>query len=185
MLYPQHSIGNFSTAIWAPVSQICRLHINEGNLHMDMKRKKILVVSDELDMRIFLSNLLDAGGFKPTEAENGAEGLKMATAMKPALIILDVMMSNKEGIQIYRNLKNDKTLKKIPVIMLSAIDRKTFFFYEKFKSIPSVAGVPEPEAYLEKPPEAEELMGIVQMLTKTVAEKNQENIKEESTKKEN
>ena len=152
---------------------------------MDMKRKKILVVSDESDMRIFLSNLLDAGGFEPTEAENGAEGLKMATAMKPALIILDVMMSNKEGIQIYRNLKNDKTLKKIPVIMLSAIDRKTFFFYEKFKSTPSGAGVPEPEAYLGKPPEAEELIGIVQRLTKTVAEKNQENIKEEITKKEN
>jgi hypothetical protein len=73
----------------------------------------------------------------------------------------------------------------IPVIMLSAIDRKTFFLYKKFKSTPSGAGVPEPEAYLEKPPEAEELIGIVQMLTKTVAEKNQENIKEESTKKEN
>ncbi len=137
---------------------------------MAKERKRILVVADEADIRIFLSNLLDARGFELIEAGNGTEGLKIAETMKPALIILDVMMSNKEGIQVYHNLKKDETLKMIPVIMLSAIDRKTFFLYKKFQSTPSGAGVPEPEAYLEKPPEAEELMGIVQMLTKTGVE---------------
>ncbi|MBA3035364.1 MAG: response regulator, partial [Desulfobacterium sp.] len=83
----------------------------------------------------------------------------------PALIILDVMMSEESGIQIYRLLKFDKQLKRIPVIMLSAIDRDTFSHYQKFESSQPGQSIPEPEAFLEKPPEAEELINIVLELT--------------------
>ena len=127
--------------------------------------KNILVVDDELDMLIFLSNLLMAEGFTVIEAKNGAEGITKARKNPPALIILDVMMSEESGIQIYRLLKFDKQLKRIPVIMLSAIDRDTFSHYQKFESSQPGQSVPEPEAFLEKPPEAEELINIVLELT--------------------
>ena len=125
----------------------------------------ILVVADESDMRIFLSNLLSSVGFQPISATNMPEGLQTAKIRCPALIILDVMMAGKEGIRMYHHLKNDEILKNIPVIMLSAIDRETFFLYEKFQSGQSGSGVPEPDAYLEKPPEADELLHLVQSLT--------------------
>jgi len=125
----------------------------------------ILVVADESDMRIFLSNLLSSVGFQPISATNMPEGLQTAKIRRPALIILDVMMAGKEGIRMYHHLKNDEILKNIPVIMLSAIDRETFFLYEKFQSGQSGSGVPEPDAYLEKPPEADELLHLVQSLT--------------------
>ena len=125
----------------------------------------ILVVADESDTRIFLSNLLSSVGFQPISAISMPEGLQTAKTRQPALIILDVMMTGKEGIRMYHHLKNDDTLKNIPVIMLSAIDRETFFLYEKFQSGQSGSGVPEPDAYLEKPPEADELLHLVQSLT--------------------
>lgn len=129
------------------------------------RKKKILVVADESDTRVFLSNLLGGGGFESIGAGNMREGLDMAKKHRPALIILDVMLANKEGIQMYCYLKNDRTLRCVPVIMLSAIDRETFFLYEKFKASKKWRGVPEPEAYMEKPPEADDLLRLVRTLT--------------------
>ncbi|MBI9086269.1 MAG: response regulator [Desulfobacterales bacterium] len=126
----------------------------------------ILVVAEESDTRIFLSNLLRSGGFTPVSATTMAQGLQRARAGRPNLIILDVMMPNKEGIRMYHHLKNDTALKAIPVIMLSAIDRETFFLYERFQSTQKRSGLPKPDAYLEKPPEADELIRLARSLTR-------------------
>ncbi len=133
----------------------------------DSERKKILIVSDASDTRIFLCNLLHAVRMDPIGAENRSTGLKMAKTHSPDLIILDLMMADKEGIKFYYTLKNDHRFIHIPVIMLSAIDRATFFLYEKFQSSPFAKGVPEPEGYLEKPPEAGELLLLIDALLKT------------------
>lgn len=128
------------------------------------ERKKILIVEDELDLRIFLCNLLGNCGYHTIDAPNKAEGLQKAKREKPALIILDVMIPKEDGIQMYREIKEDQDLKNIPVIMVSTIDRKTFSFYQKFQHSPDGTGVPEPGAYLEKPLEAEELIKLVHSL---------------------
>jgi len=122
-----------------------------------MKKKRILVVDDELDMRTFLSTLLETSGYIPLVATDGLEGLKMARDLKPELIILDVMMPKEGGIQMYRELKTDDRLKHIPVIMLSAVAKKTFFHSQNVLNTHMGQSVPEPEAYIEKPPEPEEL----------------------------
>ena len=128
------------------------------------ERKKILIVEDELDLRIFLCNLLGNCGYRTIDAANKAEGLQKAKREKPALIILDVMIPKEGGIKMYREIKKDQDLKNIPVIMVSTIDRKTFSFYQKFQHSPKGKGVPEPGAYLEKPLEAEELIKLVRSL---------------------
>ena len=132
-----------------------------------IERKKILIVEDELDLRIFLCNLLGNCGYDTIDAANRAEGLQIAKKEKPALIILDVMIPKEDGIQMYREIQEDQDLKNIPVIMVSTIDRKTFSFYQKFQHSPEGKGVPEPGAYLEKPLEAEELIDLVRRLTTT------------------
>jgi len=131
------------------------------------ERKKILIVEDELDLRIFLCNLLGNCGYETVDAPNRTEGLQKAKREKPALIILDVMIPKEDGIQMYREIQADQELKNIPVIMVSTIDRKTFSFYQKFQHSPEGKGVPEPGAYLEKPLEAEELIALVDRLTTT------------------
>ncbi len=132
-----------------------------------LKRKKILIVDDELDMRIFLCNLLGNCGYEPIDAGDNDEGMQKAVSEKPALIILDVTMPKETGIQMYRELKEHQDLKNVPVIMVSTIDKKTFSFYQKFQGTPRQKVVPDPGAYLEKPLEAEELINLVRTLTET------------------
>ena len=124
--------------------------------------KKVLVVDDELDIRTFIITLLEIENYKPLSAKDGKEGLEIARREKPALIILDVMMPKESGIGMYRDLKNDPELKDIPVIMVSALSKKTFFHSQKVLDEYKGEKIPEPAAYIEKPPEPEELLEAIQ-----------------------
>jgi CheY-like chemotaxis protein len=123
--------------------------------------KKVLVVDDEQDIRIFITTLLETNGYKPIPAEDGREGLELARSRKPALIIMDIMMPRESGIYMYREVKKDPGLKDVPVIMVSALSKKTFFHSQKVLDEYEGDKVPEPTAYIEKPPEADELLDAV------------------------
>jgi CheY-like chemotaxis protein len=126
---------------------------------------KVLIVDDEPDMRFFLCNLLGGCGYATIPAGDRKDGLRKAKRERPALIILDVMMPNKDGLQLYRDLKEDSCLKSIPVIMVSSIGKKTFLQYQKSYCILPEADAINPVAYLKKPLNAEELIGWVHTLT--------------------
>ena len=127
-----------------------------------MGNKNILVVDDESDMRIFVSTVVETMGFTPTAAKDGTEALEKARADRPALVILDVMMPKiDDGIQTYRQFKTNPGLATIPIIMLSAIAKKTFLHSIKMLSPQQGPQLPEPEAYMEKPPDANELSRLI------------------------
>jgi CheY-like chemotaxis protein len=131
-----------------------------------MKRRiKVLVVDDEPDMRFFLCNLLGGCGYATIPAADRRDGLRKARQERPALIILDVMMPNEDGLQLYRDLKQDLRLKRIPVIMVSSVGRKTFLQYQRSYCTLPDEHVSAPGAYLKKPLNADELVGWVQALT--------------------
>ena len=127
-----------------------------------MRNKKVLIVDDEMDMRIFISTLLETSGYRPIIATNGEEGIQKARKHEPAAIILDVLMPKSGGVQMYREVKTDENLKNIPVIMISAIAKKTFLHSMQMLNSHRGQTVPEPEAYIEKPPETEELLEILE-----------------------
>jgi CheY-like chemotaxis protein len=133
-----------------------------------MKRPiKVLIVDDEPDMRFFLCNLLGGCGYATIPAGDRKDGLRKAKRERPSLIILDVMMPNKDGLQLYRDLKEDSRLKSIPVILVSSIGKNTFLQYQKsYCTLPEADAV-TPVAYLKKPLNAEELIGWVNTLTAT------------------
>jgi twitching motility two-component system response regulator PilH len=126
--------------------------------------KKVLVVDDDPDVRLFSVTVLEEHGYTPIEAGDGVEGLEMVKAQKPDLVILDIMMPRQSGIRLYRELKTDKALKNIHVIVLSAIAKKTFLRSQKALTEFGGAEVPEPEVYLEKPVEAEELAQTIKQV---------------------
>lgn len=136
-----------------------------------MKKKKVLIVDDEVDMRIFLSTLFETSGLEVTAAREGKEGIEKASRTEFDLIVLDVMMPGEGGVLMYRRLKTDEKLKKIPVIILSAIAKKTFFHYLKMLNAQMTTPIPEPDVYMEKPPEAEELLDISRSLIGKTGEK--------------
>ena len=129
-----------------------------------MKKKTVLIVEDELDMRIFISTLLETSGYQPFMTRDGTEGMLKARDICPDLIILDVMMPGEGGVQMYRELKTHDTLCNIPVIMLSAVARKTFSHYLNMVNARLKKPIPEPDAYIEKPPEAEDILKMAATL---------------------
>jgi len=131
-----------------------------------MKKTKILVIDDEMDMRTFLATLYETKGYKPIVAADGVEGLQKAKEGKPSVIVLDVMMPKEGGIQLYRNLRSDPATKDIPVIMLSGIAKKTFFHSQNILNRYTGESLPEPEAYIEKPPEPDELLEMTEKVLK-------------------
>ena len=126
--------------------------------------KKVLVVDDDPDVRLFSVTVLEENGYTPLEAANGEEGLKMIKQEKPELVILDVLMPRQSGIRLYRELKTDKSLKDIPIIILSGIAKKTFLRSQKALTEFGGKEVPEPKIYLEKPVEPEVLAGEIKKI---------------------
>ncbi len=129
-----------------------------------MKEKNILVVEDDLHMRIFITTVLETSGYNATASKDGQDGIRKVKEDRPDLIILDVMMPEEGGVSMYRQLKTDNQFKNIPVVMLSGVESKTFLHSLKMMSIGLRDPLPAPEAYVEKPPKAEKLLNIVQKL---------------------
>jgi CheY-like chemotaxis protein len=126
----------------------------------DNERPIILIVDDEMDMRIFMSTLFETSGFRPVAVRDGRQGLEKAAALRPSLIILDVMMPGEGGALMYKALKDDPDLCRIPVVMCSAVSRTSFDHYLKMLNARLDASVPDPDGYVEKPPDPDDLLEL-------------------------
>ena len=88
----------------------------EGNMP-----KKILLIDDDPDLLNAVSMILESKSYKVAAAFGGIEGLEKAKTEKPDLIVLDVMMPDKDGYSVCKELKSDPQLSKIPVILLTGV----------------------------------------------------------------
>jgi len=82
---------------------------------------KILIVDDDDKERMLYQDMLLSEGFEVLTAASGDEGLKLAIKNAPDLILLDVMMPNKKGNEVSRDLLGNNKTKNIPVIYLTSI----------------------------------------------------------------
>jgi CheY-like chemotaxis protein len=125
---------------------------------------RVLIVDDEMGMRLFLRTLFETGGHEAVVARNGQEGLARAREIRPHLVVLDVMMPGGGGLVMYRALRNDADLAATPVIMLSGVKGSTFA--HALELYDAAAGtLPPPEAYVEKPPRPDEILALAERLT--------------------
>jgi twitching motility two-component system response regulator PilH len=123
--------------------------------------KRVLTVDDDPDVRLFTTTVLEENGYEPIEAGNGEEGMQMIKSEKPDLVILDVLMPRQSGIRLYRELKTNKSLAEVKVIILSGIAKKTFLRSQQALTEFGESDVPEPDFYLEKPVEADVLADTI------------------------
>lgn len=86
-----------------------------------MSMKKILVIEDEKLLREEITDILLFEGFEVLQAENGLEGEEMALAIKPDLILCDIMMPEVSGTQLLTRLREHEETKRIPFIFMSAL----------------------------------------------------------------
>lgn len=85
-----------------------------------MSTKKILLIDDEQDILEILSYNLEKEGYEVVTASGGEEGIEKARTLVPDLILLDVMMPGKDGIETCQELRQIKSLQKTLIVFLSA-----------------------------------------------------------------
>ncbi len=85
-----------------------------------MNDKKILLIDDELDIIEILSYNLEKEGYQVFTADNGNDGIALAKEIIPDLILLDVMMPDKDGIETCQDLRKVRELQKTLIVFLSA-----------------------------------------------------------------
>ncbi|HDZ89231.1 MAG: response regulator [Deltaproteobacteria bacterium] len=134
---------------------------------------KILIVDDEPDSVSFLESVLEENGYDYLSAGDGVEGLELARAEKPILILLDLIMPEKSGIMMFQELKTDPEMRKIPVIVVSGISRITGVDFKEFViKQPNKDGSEQvgttgegrytkPDAFMEKPIKPDELVAKI------------------------
>jgi CheY-like chemotaxis protein len=83
-------------------------------------KKKVLIVDDEPNVRRLLHSILSKN-FEVFEAEDGRQAIEMASAQKPDVVLMDMMMPKMDGLTACHMIKNDPATKTIPVIMVTAI----------------------------------------------------------------
>lgn len=84
------------------------------------ERITVLLIDDEPDFHVLVSECLDAEEFKVLKALGGPKGIKIAKKKQPDVILLDRTMSGMDGLQVLSDLKYNEKTEKIPVFMLTA-----------------------------------------------------------------
>lgn len=84
-----------------------------------METKKILAIEDDAFLLSLVADKLIAAGFSVLTANTGKDGIEKSKKEHPQLILLDIMLPDKNGFDILKELKDDPETKGIPVIILS------------------------------------------------------------------
>ena len=121
--------------------------------------KSILCIEDEPEMIDLMRLILGRRGYEVKGAMSGADGLKMIREEMPDLILLDLMMPEMDGWEVYQQIKADENIKGIPVIVVTA----------KAQSIDRVLGlhIAKVDDYIAKPFSPQELMNSVEKVLKS------------------
>jgi len=120
---------------------------------MAQEKKVVVCIEDELEMIDLVKLILGRKGFDLVGAVGGREGLETVRELKPDLVLLDLMMPDMDGWEVYQQMKADDELKDIPVIVVTA----------KAQSIDKVLGlhIAKVDDYVTKPFGPQELLQSV------------------------
>jgi two-component system, OmpR family, response regulator VicR len=118
--------------------------------------KRILCIEDEPDMIVLMRLILARHGYDFDSAAGGEEGLRKVRENHPDLILLDLMMPDIDGWEVYQQLKADEKTRHIPVIIVTA----------KAQKIDKVLGlqIAKVDDYIAKPFSPAELVGSIQRI---------------------
>ncbi|MDJ0724187.1 MAG: ATP-binding protein [Prochloraceae cyanobacterium] len=152
--------SNFSFELTLELAKLEKIETskNKGKLEIvgyKGEPKKILVVDDRKANRLLLLSMLEPLGFEIIEAENGKEGLEKINALKPDLILTDLLMPVKTGLMMILEMRQKGELSDIPVISLSASNQD--LMEEKSSSVGC-------QAFLPKPFDEDQLMAYLELL---------------------
>ena len=123
---------------------------------MAEEEKRLVCIEDEPEMIDLVRLILSRKGFTVIGANGGVEGLEVVRQEKPDLILLDLMMPDMDGWEVYQQIKADEELREIPVVVVTA----------KAQSIDKVLGlhIAKVDDYITKPFGPQELLESVEKI---------------------
>jgi two-component system response regulator VicR len=123
---------------------------------MAEESKRVVCIEDEPEMIDLVQLILGRRGFDVIGANGGIEGLETVRREKPDLILLDLMMPDMDGWEVYQQIKADEELREIPVVVVTA----------KAQSIDKVLGlhIAKVDDYITKPFGPQELLASVEKI---------------------
>ncbi len=125
---------------------------------------KILLIDDDPDIVESIKVVLESKGYEVACAANGKQGLHKAEKECFDLIILDIMMETADaGFEVCRALRKNQNYKDIPILLLTAIKKRTGFDFRKEAGDETWLPVDD---YVDKPLEPDELLAKVEALLK-------------------
>ena len=120
--------------------------------------KVILIVEDDPKSLKLTRDLLQVSGYTTIEATNGQQGVKLAKARKPDLILMDILMPKMDGYAACHIIKTDSVTREIPMIMLTAVNT------ELSKDVTEKIGA---DGYVTKPFTRERLLDAISQFLPT------------------
>jgi CheY-like chemotaxis protein len=128
-------------------------------------RRHVLVIDDEPDISSYIASILEGSQYSVETANSAMEGERVIRDRRPDLILLDLMMPGRTGIQFFVRLKGNEETKDIPLIMVTGIKDKLNIDWQE---IVSKLKARVPDGFVEKPIEPVHLMNVVEdVLTQT------------------
>ena len=115
------------------------------------RSRKVLIVDDDDDTRLFVHSILTAEGWAITEAANGQEALDRATEDPPDLILLDLVMPVMDGFHAFKALRTHHLTKQAKIIIFSNINSFIEGAHHTEESIEAEYNVPRPDGFVDKP----------------------------------
>ncbi|HRN69987.1 MAG TPA: response regulator [Candidatus Woesebacteria bacterium] len=85
---------------------------------------KLLIIEDDVFFQKFYKSQLEAQGFEVDVGKNGNEGLEKIASFKPDVILLDIIMPEKDGFEVLESLAKDGSIKNLPVLIFSTLGQE-------------------------------------------------------------
>ncbi|MBN1835687.1 MAG: response regulator [Spirochaetales bacterium] len=125
--------------------------------------KRLLIIDDDVDVVNGVQTIMEGAGWEVHSAPDGASGVQRAREIGPDLIILDILMPQRDGLTTYEDLRRDATTALIPVIVMTSVSEKLGFSLTRDDM--TVHYGRGPEAFLEKPVDPKTLLATVESVT--------------------
>jgi len=124
-----------------------------------MTKRTAVVIDDEVDITNYLTSILETNDFEVRAANEARSGEVLIRESPPDIVLIDLMMPGRSGVQLFGKLRGDETTKGIPIVMVTGIGSQTGM---DWGTTVDQLKARRPEGFVEKPIDPERLMKVVE-----------------------